>query len=79
MGSQETPNEVDPALDRLTFGQHVLEVLRGIGLALGMTLLWTMEIVRDAYFRLLDRWNIKARRRGASAFPPGKPPKKRAG
>jgi hypothetical protein len=33
--------------------------------------------VRNAYFRLLDRLNLKPRRRRASAFPPGRPKKHR--
>ena len=46
-------------------------ILHGIGVTLGMTLLWSMEAVRNSYFRMLDRMNIKARTRRASAFPPG--------
>ncbi len=46
-------------------------ILHGIGVTLGMTLLWSMEAVRNSYFRTLDRMNIKARTRRASAFPPG--------
>ena len=51
-------------------------VLYGIGVSLGLALLWFMEVLRNAYFRALDRLNIKPRRRGpASAFPPGQPRK----
>jgi hypothetical protein len=51
-------------------------VLYGIGVSLGLALLWFMEVWRNAYFRALDRLNIKPRRRGtASAFPPGQPRK----
>jgi hypothetical protein len=52
-------------------------VLYGIGVSLGLALLWFMEVVRNIYFRALDRLNIKPRRtRSASAFPPGQPRKR---
>jgi hypothetical protein len=51
-------------------------VLYGIGVSLGLALLWFMEVCRNIYFRALDRLNIKPhRRRVASAFPPGQPRK----
>ena len=51
-------------------------ILYGVGVSLGLALLWFMEVWRNAYFRALDRLNIKPRRRGiASAFPPGQPRK----
>lgn len=51
-------------------------VLYGVGVSLGLALLWFMEVVRNIYFRALDRLNIKPRRRAAaSAFPPGQPRK----
>lgn len=59
----------------LTTGEFFGQILRGIGIAFGLGLLWAMESVRNAYFRLLNRWNVKPHRhRHASAFPPGKPP-----
>lgn len=60
-------------LRRLTF---VKEVIQAVGRALGLVLLWILEIVRDSYFRLLDHFNVRPRRRRASAFPPGKPKKR---
>jgi hypothetical protein len=52
-------------------------VLYGIGVSLGLALLWFMEVVRNIFFRTLDRLNIKPRRRrSASAFPPGQPRKR---
>jgi hypothetical protein len=64
---------VDPI--HLTTGEFFSQMVRGIGIALGLGTLWAMESVRNAYFRLLDRLNVKPHRhRGASAFPPGKPP-----
>jgi len=49
------------------------EVLRGIGATIGLAILWALEIVRDRFFNLLDRLNVRPRRKGATAFPPGKP------
>jgi hypothetical protein len=34
-----------------------------------------MEVVRNIFFRALDRLNVKPRRGRASAFPPGQPRK----
>lgn len=54
------------------------EIAGGIGRTLGLTLLWGLEIVRDSYFRLLDRLNVRPRHKRASAFPPGQPKKRNA-
>ncbi len=54
------------------FGFFV-EVLNGIGVMLGLALLWFLEKLRNSFFRLLDRMNVKARARRGSAFPPGRP------
>ena len=54
------------------------EVAGGVGRTLGLTLFWGLEIVRDSYFRLLDRLNVRPRRKRASAFPPGQPKKRKA-
>ncbi len=56
----------------------VKEVAGGVGRALGLTLFWGLEIVRDSYFRLLDRLNVRPRRKRASAFPPGQPKRRNA-
>lgn len=56
----------------------VKEVAGAVGRALGLTLLWGLEIVRDSYFRVLDRLNVRPRRKRASAFPPGQPKKRNA-
>jgi hypothetical protein len=56
-----------------TVWQLLLQVLIGIGIASGLALLWAMEAIRNVYFRLLDRLNIRPRKnRRASAFPPGR-------
>jgi hypothetical protein len=49
------------------------EIVGGVGRAMGLSLLWGLEIVRDSYFRLLDRLNVRPRHKRASAFPPGQP------
>lgn len=54
----------------------VIEVAGGVGRALGLTILWGLEIVRDTYFRALDQLNVRPRRKRASAFPPGQPKKR---
>jgi hypothetical protein len=54
------------------------EIAGAVGRALGLTLFWGLEIVRDWYFRLLDRLNVRPRRKRASAFPPGQPKKRNA-
>jgi hypothetical protein len=46
-------------------------ILHGIGVSLGLCLLWGLEAVRNSTFRMLDRMNFKARIRPASPFPPG--------
>lgn len=56
-----------------------LDVLQGIGVMLGLAVLWMFESIRDVIFRALDRFNIKARGpRRVSAFPPGTPRKQHA-
>src|ERR1700678_345495 len=55
----------------------VMEVVGGVGRTLGLTLLWGLEIVRDSYFRQLDRLNVRPRHKRASAFPPDQPKKQR--
>jgi hypothetical protein len=79
---------VDPTQDKARISQEpytpealtrigvFFSVLYGIGVSLGLALLWLMEVVRNIYFRILDRFNIKPRRRPASAFPPGQPRKR---
>lgn len=68
---QDTRREEPLVLDRLKPGSVFTEIFYGIGIMLGLGLLWGMESVRDACFRLLDKMNIKPRPRRASAFPAG--------
>ena len=53
------------------------EVARGVGVSAGMALLWGLELVRNSYFRMLDRFSVRPRHKRASAFPPGQPRKRR--
>ena len=73
-GEEKVPVQV--RIVPLGGGETVKEVAGGVGRALGLTLFWGLEIVRDAYFRLLDRMNVKPRHKRASAFPPGQPRKR---
>ena len=76
-----TTEETRPAapfeIEQLSRLSYLSELVQGIGITLGMGILWGLEIVRNAYFRLLERLNLKPRRRRASAFPPGRPKKHR--
>lgn len=61
--------------ERLPPGNFLKEVGRGVGVLFGLGLLWGLEIVRNAYFRALDKIGVKPRTRRSSAFPPGQPKK----
>ncbi|HYB91887.1 MAG TPA: hypothetical protein VEC38_12670 [Candidatus Binataceae bacterium] len=66
-------------IEGLGFLGHLKEVVLGILTSLGLAILWLFEIIRNGYFSILDRINLKPRRRArASAFPPGRPRKRRA-
>jgi hypothetical protein len=77
MESTQEKAAVDVRIEPLRGLPLVLEVVGGVGRALGLTLLWGLEIARDAYFRQLDRLNVRPRHKRASAFPPGQPKKQR--
>jgi hypothetical protein len=63
-------------IKQLSKGEYFLQLFHGIGIMLGMLILWALEIVRNGYFHLLDRFNVKpSRNMYASAFPPGHPKK----
>jgi hypothetical protein len=66
-------------MEQLGVKGYFLELIHGIGVMLGLGLLYGLESVRNFWFRTLDRLNIKARpSRRASAFPPGSPPRRKA-
>ena len=76
----ETTEETRPApleIEQLSTLGYFSELAQGIGLTLGMGILWGLEAIRNSYFHLLDRLNFKPRRKPASAFPPGRPRKHR--
>lgn len=73
----ETPAIDEPlVVKQLSTGGFLFYILHGVGVSLGLCLLWVLEAVRNRAFRLLDRVNLKARTRKASAFPPGQPRKR---
>ena len=76
MESQQPDTPVK--INQLSGSEYVLEVLRVTGALFGMGILWGLEIVRNRYFKLLERLNIKPSRKRASAFPPGPAKQKRA-
>jgi len=65
-------------VERLGAAGYFRQLIWGFGTLFGLALLWVLEIVRNNYFRLLDRLNVRPRRRrSVSAFPPGRPRKRR--
>jgi hypothetical protein len=77
MESTEEKARVEVRIEPLRGLPLVMEVVGGVGRTLGLTLLWGLEIVRDSYFRQLDRFDVRPRHKRASAFPPGQPKKQR--
>jgi hypothetical protein len=67
--------EARPEYDELRMPSLVKEVFQGIGIASGLALLWAFEAMRDRYFRLLDRVNVRPWSHRGSAFPAGRPRK----
>jgi hypothetical protein len=75
-----SPGAENPGINfepqRFTTVEFLTQMLTGTLIAIGLGLLWLMETVRNAYFRLLDRMNVKPRRsKKISPFPPGKQPR----
>lgn len=67
--NNQAPVEPEPLVGLRFF----VEILNGLGVMLGLALLWFLEKIRNSFFGLLDRMNVKARPRKGSAFPPGRP------
>jgi hypothetical protein len=78
MDTTEEKARVEVRIQPLRGVPLALEIAGGVGRTLGLTLLWGLEIVRDSYFRQLDRFNVRPRHKRASAFPPGQPKKRNA-
>ena len=62
-------------IDPLGWRGALMEVIKALAAAVGLSLLWGLENLRNAFFRLLDRMNLKPWARKGSAFPPGRPRK----
>lgn len=74
MEETSEPKLPPPEAEYLGVRGYFIELLHGIGEMAGLGLLWSLEAVRNVFFRVLDRVNVKARPpRRVSAFPPGKP------
>lgn len=66
-------------MEQLGVKSYLFELVHGTGIMLGLGLLWSLEAVRNLWFRTLDHLNIKARpSRRVSAFPPGSPRRRKA-
>jgi hypothetical protein len=78
---QETSEQKQLPLEMEQLGVkgYLIEVIHGVGVMAGLGLLWSLEAVRNSFFRVLDRLNIKAKpNQRASAFPPGSPRRRKA-
>ncbi len=75
MSDQLSSAEERFEVERLGFWPTVAEIVMGIAITIGLALLWGLENLRNAFFRLLDRLNLKPWARKGSAFPPGRPRK----
>jgi hypothetical protein len=67
------PTEEPLEIEQLSTKDMIRQIMHGVGTALGLALLWTLEGVRDVFFHLFDRMNLRPRPKRASAFPPGRP------
>lgn len=75
MADEVEKTVVRPEYDELRSPSLVKEVFAGIGISVGLALLWAFEAMRDRYFRLLDRMNVRPWSHRGSAFPAGRPRK----
>jgi hypothetical protein len=73
MSEPITPTEEPLKIEQLSTRGMIRQIIHGVGTALGLALLWTLEGVRDVFFHLFDRMNLRPRPKRASAFPPGRP------
>ena len=75
MADEVEKTVVRPEFDELGLPSLVKEVFTGIGISVGLALLWAFEAMRDRYFRLLDRMKFRPWSHRGSAFPAGRPRK----
>lgn len=75
MADEVEKTVVRPEFDELRLPSLVKEVFAGIGISVGLALLWAFEAMRDRYFRLLDRMKFRPWSHRGSAFPAGRPRK----
>lgn len=75
MSDQIQNVETPVVIERLGWRGTLSEIIIGIAITVGLALLWILENVRNAFFRVLDRVGVRARPHRASAFPPGRPRK----
>jgi len=79
MAESSEQKQLPPDLYYLGVKGYLVEVIHGTAVMAGLALLWSLEAVRNVFFRLLDRWNIRSRPpRKVSAFPPGQPRRRKA-
>jgi hypothetical protein len=82
MNQEQSISAVDPIIEeplvikQISTSGFLFYILHGIGVSLGLCILWGLEATRNTAFRVLDRLDVKARTRKASAFPPGQPRKR---
>ena len=75
MAEQIQNAETPLVIEGLGWRGTLSEIIMGVAITVGLALLWILENVRNAFFRVLDRIGLKARPHRASAFPPGRPRK----
>ncbi|MGO9268388.1 MAG: hypothetical protein ACLQBA_26470 [Candidatus Binataceae bacterium] len=75
MAEQVSDAEEKFPIDPLGWRGALHEVIKALAAAVGLSLLWGLENLRNAFFGLLDRMNLKPWARKGSAFPPGRPRK----
>jgi hypothetical protein len=79
MNQEQSDSAANPMMEeplvvkQISTPRFLFYILHGIGISLGMCLLWGLEFTRNSSFCVLDRLNIKTRTREATAFPPGQP------
>jgi hypothetical protein len=71
--TESTNTDLNVAVEPLNTREVVVEIFFGIGIALGLAVLWTFESIQRLCLKLLDHYNVRPRTRMADAFPPDHP------